>query len=222
MAYDQSSTYIKFKNNCTCGATDSSSCSCGCSESSDCSCCPVGTVAVYTGCGKHAGCLTPNDAELFNTGTHIPEEGYVKVIDPATGKYYGDLPFNQAIQYLDFIVNGNTTIPSNETFNILNPVIAGSGFYEITFPLVDGTTGAFDLLIDRVGVTDAVVVSIINSVEDIQFSPSGTTTVIPVDSSELSVEILWAGIAAPGVYTFVLNFATTNQTKQIPVRLTLS
>ena len=213
MAYDNQITYTKFNSSCTCDAKTSSDCTCGCSDSEECGCCPIGTVAVYNEDGSHKGCLSPNDAEKYETGIHIPTEGFVKAIDPTTGTYYGDMSPDQAIKYLDFIINGTVGAGASATFNVTSPVVGGSGFYELSYTLVAGITDTISLIVDRIGLPDAITISIQNSVEDIQFEiPSGTVAVMPQGTSELDVKFTWTGIAAPGVYTYILRFATTNVT----------
>lgn len=221
MPYDSSTSYAKYQS-CNCGAESESDCSCG-NFNSDCSCCPVGTVGVYNEDGDHVGCLSPNDAEIFQNGTHVPTEGFIKVINPSTGAYYGDLPPSQAIQYLDFIINGTTTGAAAATFNVVNPEVGVTGFFEMSYAynLGDGISDVIPLVLDRIGLTDAVTVSIQNSVENIQFSPSGTVTSIPLGDSDLDVQITWTAVGSPGSYTFILRFATTTITKEVPVRLTL-
>jgi len=220
MAYDENSVYNKYGLNS--GSEDSSS-DCGCGDTNDCSCCPPGTVGVYNEKGEHVGCLTPNDAEIYNNALHIPIEGFVKVIHPVTGKYLGDLPPAQAIEYINFLSTGSTVGAAEKTFNILEPLAGITGFLELSYALGDGETNDITLLIDRVGIVDAVIVSIQNSTEGVTFAPSGTVTSIPLNSSEIDVKFKWSGIiAVAGTYTFILRFATTLQIKEVPVRLTLS
>lgn len=54
-----------------------------------CSCCPPGLVAVYDDCGNHIGCVTPNDAEHLETALVKCPEGFVKLIHPVTGEFFG-------------------------------------------------------------------------------------------------------------------------------------
>lgn len=219
--YDNQTSYAKFATDCSCGAKTESECTCGCGTTDECSCCPIGTVAVYNEDGTHRGCLSPNDAEKFETGTHIPTTGYVKVID-SNGNYYGDMSPSQAIEYLNYIENGIVGGGSPASFNVVNPEVGGSGFYELAYQLADGITNTIGLLIDRVGITDAVTVSIQNSVENIEFDPSGTQVAIPLNLSSLDVKFKWTGIAAPGVYTFDIRFFAAGVEQIVPTRLTLS
>lgn len=219
MAYDDSnSVYSKYQ---TSGTSEEGN-DCGCGTSSDCSCCPTGTVGVYSEDGEHVGCLTPNDAELYNNALINPPEGFVKVFDPTTGAYLGAMSPSEAIEMLNYLSNAVVPGQSGETFNIVTPEIGVSGFYELSYTLAAGITGDIDLLLDRVGITDTVTVSIQNSVEDFQFNPSGTTTTIPLNESDKTVQVNWTGILSTGVYTFVLRFATTSVTKEVPVRITLT
>lgn len=94
--YDDPRTYLKFlKAKCVeeikekegCGCEGENSCE-KC-EDDDCSCCKPGTVAVYDEKDNHLGCLTPNDAELFQKNTYTCEEGYVKLIKTSDGSFLG-------------------------------------------------------------------------------------------------------------------------------------
>lgn len=222
MPYDNQNTYAKFNSACTCGAESASDCSCGCATD-DCSCCPTGTVAVYNEDGTHKGCLSPNDAEKYETGVHIPPTGFVKTIDSA-GVYYGDMPVSQAIEYLNYVENSVVGAGPAATFNVTSPVVGGSGFYELSYALIDGITDTIALTVDRIGLPDSITISIQNSLEDIQFEiPTGTVTVMPQGISELNdIKFTWTGIGAPGVYTYILRFATTNVAIEVPIRLTLT
>ena len=153
---------------CDCDKSTGESCDSCCSTDDDCSCCPVGTVAVFNEDGSHAGCLSPNDAELFKNGVVDIPEGFVKTFDPTTGAYLGALPSAQAIEWMDFLINGTTVSGPEKTFNVVTPETAASGFVEISKPLVDGITDDVALLVDRLALTDSITVSIQNSVEDIQ------------------------------------------------------
>jgi hypothetical protein len=222
MTYDPSNTYIKFKNNCNCGAQESGN-SCTCSHvEDDCSCCPVGTVGVFNTEGDHVGCLTPNDAEEFVTSTHIPPTGYVKVIDGG-GNYYGDLPPNQAIEMLDYIANGTIGQTAGDTFNVVTPDVGPTGFFELNYLASALISDVINLLIDRTGVDESITISIQNQPpgEPFAFNPSGTVTVMPSANSSLDVEFTWSGLVA-GSYTFILRFASTNIVKEVPIRITLT
>ncbi len=54
--------------------------------------CPVGTVGVFDKCGKLAGCVSPEEAESYNSNNIESAEGFVKVFDPVTGDYIGSVP----------------------------------------------------------------------------------------------------------------------------------
>lgn len=96
MPYDVQQLYAKYKTNkCGCGEPSCDECSC---EDEKCSCCPVGTVAVYNSSGDHAGCLTPNDAELFIINTLKCEDGFVKLFSVA-GVFLGCVTVADALTY---------------------------------------------------------------------------------------------------------------------------
>jgi hypothetical protein len=87
MAYDPSNTYAKYLLKKS-GSTGCSGCSESNSECNDCSCCPPGLVAVYDDKGNHAGCLTPNDAELFVQNSFVCQDGYIR-LTKADGTFLG-------------------------------------------------------------------------------------------------------------------------------------
>lgn len=89
MPYDPSNVYAKYllkkhHSDSGCGCGGEKPCSCN----DECSCCPPGLVAVYDDKGNHAGCLTPNDAELFVQNSYVCQDGYVKLIK-ADGSFLG-------------------------------------------------------------------------------------------------------------------------------------
>jgi len=220
MPYDPSSDYTKYQNDCEeCDGNGGTNCGCGTSD--DCSCCPVGTVAVYDENGDHAGCLTPNDAERYNNGIVETPEGYVKVYDPTTERYLGAMLPADAINLLNYL--SNMVIPSGAaaTFNVVTPEAGVTNFYEMTYPVGDLITADIGLLVDRIGDNSTMSVAILNSAQDIQFDPSGTTTSISANDSDLTVKFKWV-TGTPGVYTFDLTFSTANATKTVPCRLTLT
>lgn len=219
MPYDSSNTYASFNQ---CDGNEGSGTSCGCTVKEDCSCCPVGTVGVFNADGEHVGCLTPNDAEEFVTGTHVPPTGFVKAID-ANGNYYGDLPPAQAIEFLDYIANGTIGATAGDTFNVVTPEVSGSGFFELTYAAAAAVSDTINLLIDRTGVDESIQISITNQPpgDPFSFQPSGTTTVMPAVNSSLDVVFIWAGIGA-GTYEFTLRFQSTNIVKEVPFRITLT
>lgn len=88
MPYDDNqTTYAKYlqkkcmeSSSCSC----SGSCTCKSSKSEDCGCCPAGLVSVEGPDGKHIACLTPNDAELYNTNNRSCLPGYVMLFKEGT------------------------------------------------------------------------------------------------------------------------------------------
>lgn len=67
MPYEENQVYAKYLSS-GCEESSSSGCSNCSGSTSECSeCCPPGLVAVRDENGKHAGCLTPADAQEFNT-----------------------------------------------------------------------------------------------------------------------------------------------------------
>lgn len=72
---------------------------CGCKDNKDCGCCPVGTIAIEDKDGKHIGCLTPNDAEIFMTKTFRCPDGYIRVVDEVTGVFIACLTPDEYVIY---------------------------------------------------------------------------------------------------------------------------
>lgn len=95
--YDDKIKYLAFlKKKCVSELEETKKPGCGCVEEEscdqcedECSCCPTGTVGVYDDKGNHLGCLTPNDAELFQKNTYTCDDGYVKLINTSTGAFLG-------------------------------------------------------------------------------------------------------------------------------------
>lgn len=70
---------------------------------SDCGCAVRGLIAIRDCHGDISGYLTPNDAELYQTGIIEPEIGYVKVYNPNDGKFVGVMTITDAENYLTFL-----------------------------------------------------------------------------------------------------------------------
>lgn len=77
MPYDKQTDYQKFQS-CEEGV-----------KPEECSCCPPGLVAIYDDCGHHTGCLSPNDASIFNNSQETCAEGYIKLYHPVSNEYLG-------------------------------------------------------------------------------------------------------------------------------------
>jgi hypothetical protein len=92
--YTSQQEYAKFlkKKLSSEGSSGCEGCKEGCHEGNceeECSCCPVGLVAIYNDKGQHLGCLTPNDAEIYNRETIVCEGGYVKLYKNSNGEFFG-------------------------------------------------------------------------------------------------------------------------------------
>lgn len=225
--YNPNSVYNKYASGCeNCGGEDPSSC--GCSSSSDCGCCPVGTVAIYDCHGKHVGCLTANDADKFMNATLEVPEGYVKVFHPTTGDYMGALPYQQAIELLNFLNGDGIVNVADPDFTVYPPVQLGGdavnlvdGFFVINVADGDTETPSISISIDRVNMNEAVSVSITGTAEDIQYDPSGTVKYIGSESSEITVAFVWTGLGL-GPNLFTLTLASSTVTKTIPFILMIN
>lgn len=62
----------------------------GCADCKDCECCPPGLISLRDSAGNHLGCLTPNDADLYNQTNINCQSGYIKLYkNDATPVFYG-------------------------------------------------------------------------------------------------------------------------------------
>lgn len=220
VTYDNSSVYNKYASDCeNCGG-DSSDCSCG-TSSDDCGCCPVGTIAVYDHCGKHLGCLTPNDADKFvNAKLEVPE-GYVKVFHPTTGDYMGALPPAQAIELLNFLNGDGIVVVTDPTFNVVEPVADDSGYYEDNESAATGFSKFIDVIVDRVNMDETIMLSITGTSEDITFNPSGTILPMVSTASIITISFAWGITVTAGTHYFILRLTSSTVTRDIPVALIL-
>lgn len=91
MAYTDPKEYLKFQStDCGCNKSSENPCSdCSDCDDSKCSCCPPGLVAIYDDKGNHTGCVTANDAELYQKNTFTCGDGYVKLFKSTTGEFLG-------------------------------------------------------------------------------------------------------------------------------------
>lgn len=70
-----------------CGNTDcNGSCSSCCTDGASC---PVGHVAIYDENQSFAGCVTPQEATIYNNDKVQCSAGYGKLIDPNSGEFIG-------------------------------------------------------------------------------------------------------------------------------------
>lgn len=109
MAYTDPKEYLKFQSSgCGCNESTTDPCSeCTDCEENKCSCCPPGLVAIYDEKGNHKGCVTANDAELYQKNTFSCNEGFVKLFRNATGEFMG------CVSETEFIA----------LYNVVNPVV---------------------------------------------------------------------------------------------------
>lgn len=87
MAYDPSTVYAKYLNSSSSSESGCTDCNQS-SSSEECSCCPPGLVGVTGDDGEPAGCLTPNDAALFNASKPC-QPGFVKLYKTSTSEFLG-------------------------------------------------------------------------------------------------------------------------------------
>lgn len=107
MAYTDPKEYLKFgTSGCGCGETSTDPCNdCTDCKDNDCSCCPPGLVAIYDDKGAHTGCVTANDAELYQKNTFTCKDGYVKLFRNKTGEFLG------CVSETEFVVMYNAVNP---------------------------------------------------------------------------------------------------------------
>lgn len=90
MAYEDNSVYSKYSNSGS--SEDCSGCQdggCQGSSTSNCDCCPPGLVKATGPDGSNVGCLTPADAAQYASDTLKCADGYIALIETATGKFRG-------------------------------------------------------------------------------------------------------------------------------------
>jgi hypothetical protein len=129
MGYSDQFEYLKFlKSKCQ----EEDDCGGGChecKETDDCGCCPPGLVSVFNKSGKHVGCLTPNDAEIYQENiSKLCQSGYVALYNYTTGAFLGCVT-EAEFPALNTSVNGTIGIimptsidisPITETFPVNN------------------------------------------------------------------------------------------------------
>lgn len=211
MPFDAQSSYAKFQNGCSCKGE------CKCGKSQNCGCCPVGTVAVTDDCGKHIGCLSPNDAQLLKISQHIPIEGYVKLFHPTTGIYLGDVTPTYAIEFMAAI--DNTITPPVEAGQYNASV--SSNEISMTAP-ADGFTDteAVVFSVDRVSCTDPITVQFSGVVPaGVTFLGGALSLSIPADQSYIldGIEIDDQVNAGSFNLTIVFSGCSNNKTQVITV-----
>lgn len=211
MPFDAQSSYAKHQSGCSCEGE------CKCGKSEKCGCCPVGTVAVTTSCGKHIGCLSPNDAALYAIEKHIPIEGYVKLFHPITGQYLGDVTPQYAIEFMAAIDNTITPPVEAGQFN----ASVSSNAISMTAP-ADGFTDieAVVFSVDRISCTDPIIVQFSGVVPaGVTFLGGVLSLVIPSGSSYVldGIEIDDQVDAGSFNLTIVYSGCSNTQTQTITV-----
>jgi len=203
--YDEQSVYNKHQGGCDC--EDSSSCGC---DTSDCGCCPPGLVGVTDCKGNNIACLTPNDAAEYTTRNHIPEAGLIKVFDPTTGLYLGDMSPTDAIAYLTVV---DPSITSPVPLGEFSPATTES----VTLAMVTPTgtnTVALDFVVDRLTCEELVAVAISGAPPTgMSFLASSLTAEIPSGVSSLTNGILITDAVNIGVYLLNIAYTSCGSTK---------
>jgi len=147
--FDAQSTYNKFQGDCNCEGD------CSCGKKEQCGCCPPGLVALLDDCGKHIACVTPNDAAVYKITKHIPATGYIKLFNPTTGDYLGDLTPSQALEIMAAI---NPAIAPPVALGQFNPYFSDDSI-SLAAPADDATSQvALAFSVDRVSCTGGIVV----------------------------------------------------------------
>jgi len=188
--FDDQSTYSKFQADC-----DENDCGCS-SSSDDCGCCPPGLVSVTDDCGKNIGCLSPNDASLYEITTHIPPTGYIKAFDPVTGAYLGDLTPEA---YIDYLAASNPAITPIPTQGVFNPTTVDSVSMTVA-PLNDVSNVAVNFSVDRVSCDEAILVTLVSPPAGVTFLSGLLSLVIGAEESVVEEGIEITDAVAVGVY----------------------
>lgn len=214
MPFDAQSSYAKFQSGCSCEGD------CKCGKSQDCGCCPIGTVAVTDECGKHIGCLSPNDAQLLKISQHIPTEGYVKLFHPTTGIYLGDVTPTYAIEFMAAIDN---TITPPEVPGQFNASLSSNSI-NMTAPEDELTdTEAVVFSVDRISCSDPIIVQFSGSVPaGVTFLGGALSLVIPEGSSYVLDGIEIDDQVDAGSFDLVIVFAGCGNTQTQTLTVTVS
>ena len=210
--FDEQSIYIKHQEGCNC--EDESNCSC---DSSDCGCCPPGLVAVYNSKNEHSGCLTPNDASCYEVAKSIPIEGYMKLYDPVTNVFLGELTVAEALAYLS-AVNPAIILPGTAgDFNIVTQdsvaiAVAGAGLT---------SSGAVGYEVDRISCDDSVTVTLVTPPAGVTFLGGLTSINIPSGSSDITDGILIDDTIAVGAHNITVQYdgCSTSKTQTITLNV---
>ena len=215
MPFDAQSSYAKFQ---TSGCSCKGECKCG--KSQDCGCCPVGTVAVTDDCGKHVGCLSPNDAQLLKISQHIPIEGYVKLFHPTTGIYLGDVTPTYAIEFMAAIDSSITPPEVPGQFN----ASLSSNSIAMTAPgaeLTDSEAVVFS--VDRLTCSDAIVVQFSGTVPSgVSFLGGALSLAISPDESYVLDGILIDDQVNAGSFDLTIVFSGCGNTQTQTLTVTVS
>ncbi|PHS05095.1 MAG: hypothetical protein COA88_12805 [Kordia sp.] len=210
--YDDQSTYNKHQGDCGDG---------DCGSSDDCGCCPPGLVAVYDCKGTHAGCLTPNDAAVYNNSLETCAEGFLKFFHPITGEYMGCATpeeISTLSAQLDPAVSPVPTPATQVQFNLLRSVeaLGGASGVGLSLPMT--------IDVDRVNTSDPLVIQMATVVNP---PAAGITlvsnpVVIAASESTKDIQIAVAASVVAGAYVFNLEIVGAGITKTVTVTLTLT
>jgi len=136
---------------------------------------------VTDSCGKHVGCLSPNDASEYEIQKHTPPTGYVKLFHPVTNVYLGDVPMVDA---LSFIASFDSDVVPPEIPGAFNPSLSS---YELAMTApTDGNTDteALAFAVDRVSCTQSIIIQFQGTVPaGISFLGGAMSLLIPEGQS---------------------------------------
>jgi len=189
--FDNQDIYNKHQSSCEEG-------DCGCNSKDDCGCCPPGLVAVKD-CDGNISCLTPNDAACFKVNSHIPVEGYVKLYDPISGEYLGDVTSQEALNYISAI-DPNVNPPA--TAGVFNPITIDS----IDIALPGPANTAVEFAVDRISCEEAIAITLLNPPAGFSFLGGGTSINIAAGSSEIDNAIEIDGAVLAGAYNVTVQY----------------
>ena len=196
---------------------------------------------MYDECGKHVGCLTPNDAAQYSVDTIDVPPGYVKVFDGDT--YVGILTVTDYCEYLEctgqaptpetittLVSDGDPNEPTYtytsedatviaftipNTVHIFGPINPSTGDpLNLSYNSTDGTdlTGDVFFVADRNGYTGAITIEI-NSADGIVFqNAAGTTIVMSAAGSSVSDEFTTLAPLVTGTYNITVDWKKADGT----------
>jgi hypothetical protein len=211
--FNDQSVYNKHQVSCDCEGD------CSCSKNDDCGCCPPGLIGVKD-CNGDVSCLTPEDAVALENGNHVPATGYVKLYDPVTNDYLGDVTPADAIAYIAAI-DPNIDAPVDSGVNF-NPTTNEAATLGVAAPAGTSTV-AVDFGVDRVNCNEEVIVALAaGTPAGITFLGGANTISIPSTESVLPNGIRIDDTIVVGVYNVTVLYSSCGLSKSRVITITVT